>query len=142
VIKDLRKADLAAIHILKAKAGLDADCYRNLLAGLTCKSTAKDLDQKERWAVLKELRVLAGEAPRQDGGHRICRPAVTGDTLKLVGKIEALLADAKRPWGYAEGIAQRMFSKGLGACDADDLWRVVAALEVDKRRRTKQGGAA
>jgi phage gp16-like protein len=140
VIKDPRKADLAAIHILKARAGLDEECYRNLLAGLTCKSSAKDLDQKERWAVISELRKLAGEEPRTD--RRAGRPATTGDTMALVGKIEALLADARRPWGYAEGIAQRMFKKTLGACDADDLWRVVAALEVDKRRRTKQGGAA
>jgi phage gp16-like protein len=142
VIKDLRKADLAAIHVLKAKAGLDEDCYRNLLAGLTCKPSAKDMDQKERWTVLKEMRVLAGETPRE-GGHRIGRPPATGDTVRLVGKVEALLADAGRPWGYAEGISQRMFAKALAACDADDLWRVVAALEVDRRRRReKKGGAA
>jgi phage gp16-like protein len=140
-ITDLRRADLAAIHILKAKAGLDDDCYRNLLAGLTCKSSAKDLDQKERWAVLKELRVLAGETPREPAGEtprRIGRPATTGQTMALVGKIEALLADAGRAWAYADGIAQRMFGKALGDCDADGLWRVVAALEYDRRRRERE----
>ena len=53
-------------------------------------------------------------------------------------KVRALLADAKRPWSYAHGLAKRMYDVArVEWLDHDKLHRLVAALQVDANRRIK-----
>ena len=62
-------------------------------------------------------------------------PGGLGKT-RLLNKIEALLADAGRPWTYVDGMAKHMF--GLDAvafCDDRQLHKIVAALMIDQKRR-------
>lgn len=143
--KDLRQKDLATIHIHKTRLGLDDDCYRALLEGLTGKRSAAALDAGERWRVICEFRRLAGEpaaVPKESNKRSNKRPGAGQDKAALVGKVHALLADAKRPWAYADGLAAKMFGVDLVQwCDASQLWRLVAALEYDKRRREKRAAA-
>lgn len=47
---------LAAIHVAKKKLGLDDDTYRAVLLRVTGKSSAADLDERERQSVLEEFR--------------------------------------------------------------------------------------
>ena len=50
---------------------------------------------------------------------------------------------AGRPWGYAHGIAKKMFKIDLVEwCEPNQLWRIVAALEYDRRRREAKGAEA
>lgn len=133
-----RNKDLARIHQAKKELGLDDDAYRDLLKGLTKKDSAADLSAKERWTVLKELGRLGAKSalPRRFPG----RPAIVqADKTALIGKIEAFLAEAQRPWSYVNAIAWRMFKRNqVQDCDADELRRIVAALNYDARRHDRE----
>lgn len=51
-----------------------------------------------------------------------------------MGKIEALLADNKLPWAYADGIAKQMFKVDkVDWLEREQLRKVVAALVVKCR---------
>jgi len=52
-----------------------------------------------------------------------------------MGKIEAFLAEAKRSWAYADGMALRMFKvERVEWLDPGQLQKMVAALTYDARR--------
>jgi len=132
-----RSKDLARIHLAKKELGLDDDAYRTLLQGLVKKTSAADLTARERWHVLKALERLgskSAQAKRFPG-----RPAIVPlDKAALIGKIEAFLAEARRPWSYVNAIAWRMFKRNLVQdCDADELRRIVAALNYDAKRHDR-----
>lgn len=143
-----RTKDLKRIHIYKRDLGLDDETYRAMLQSLTGKTTARDMDYKERYVVLKEMakRLPPDKRPHPAKKQPLTypgRPAKQGaDREPLISKIEALLADAKRPWTYAHSMAMHMFGNLLVQwCNADQLWRIVAALEKDKRRREDRADA-
>lgn len=51
-------------------------------------------------------------------------------------KIEALLADARRPWAYADAIALHSFGvERVAFCSDEQLRKIVAMLSYDQRRR-------
>ena len=133
-----RAKDLARIHLAKKELGLEDDAYRALLQGVTKKASAADLTARERWAVLKEMGRLGARSaqPRRYPG----RPAIVqAGKAALIGKVEAFLAEARRPWSYVNAIAWRMFRKNLVQdCDADELRRIVAALNYDAKRHDRE----
>ena len=131
-----RSRELAKIHIAKKQLGLDDETYRSMLWTVARVTSSKDLDAGGRAAVLDHLRGVGFKAksprPRRDypgRPHNI-------DTNPQLKKIEALLADARRPWSYADGMVKRMFKKDrLAFCNEDELQRLIAALVYDQRRR-------
>lgn len=129
-----RNAALGKIHIAKKDLGLDDDTYRALLARVAGVTSAKDLNPRQVSAVLAEFQRLGWQAaPAKSQGRKTPRPAP--DRQKLVGKIEAQLAEAGRPWAYADAMAERMFKvERVEWCDSDQLQRLVAALVYDARR--------
>lgn len=67
--------------------------------------------------------------------------AIGTDKEPLLRKIEAYLAEAKRPWDYAHGMARRMFKVNrLQWCQARQLHKIVAAMEYDARRHERFTG--
>jgi phage gp16-like protein len=79
---------------------------------------------------------------RQD--HYPGRPGNMNDVAKgpLLKKIEALLAEANRPWSYAHSIAKRMLGiDQVQWCRSDQLHKIVAALMVDARRHGRYTGS-
>ena len=65
-------------------------------------------------------------------------PAAALDRVKLVSKIEAFLAEAKRSWAYADGMALRMFKvERVEWLDPQQLQKMVAALTYDARRHSR-----
>lgn len=142
---DSRKGDLAFIHAAKRALGLDEGTYRTMLFTLTRKRSAAELDDAERARVKDHLRArgferAAGGARSTDPapGARGAKPVVAPDRQGLVDKLEALLAEGAKPWNYARKMALRMFGLQLEWCAADQLRRLVAALEVAKRRNSKK----
>ncbi len=130
-----RNALLAKVHIAKAEMGLDDDTYRDVLFVVTGRSSARDCEPRELAALLGHFRRRGWK-----GGSRPDRPRnlESGDRSPQLRKIEALLADAKRPWAYADGIARRMFGVDkVQFCPPDQLGAVIAALEYDRKRREK-----
>lgn len=132
-----RTRELAAIHCAKRDMGMDEGAYRAMLYAVARVRSARDLDDAGRRRVLDHLRTRGWrrQPPRRHhvgAPHNIDR----GERSPQLRKIEALLADAGRPWGYAEGIARRMFrASRIAFCDPGQLRSIIAALEYDARRR-------
>lgn len=141
-----RRRDLAAIHQLKKELHQDDETYRTMLERVTGSRSSADLDAAQRRAVIAELHRLAGRT--EEGAKRRARflritagkpTKIAPDKVALVGKVEALLATAERPWAYAHGLAKRMFGAvRLEWCKPDQLHRLIAALEIDAKRRAKR----
>jgi phage gp16-like protein len=132
-----RNLQLSKIHIAKKDLGLDDETYRALLARVAGVRSAKDLNPRQIGAVLAEFTRLGWESsPAKKHGRKT--PAVALDRTKLVGKIEAFLAEAKRSWAYADGMALRMFKvERVEWLDPGQLQKMVAALTYDARRHAR-----
>jgi phage gp16-like protein len=127
-----RNTELAKIHIAKAQLRLDDDTYRDMLWTLARVRTAKELTSDGRRRVLDHLR-SRGFVDRGRG-----RPHNANNSA-LIRKIEALLADAKRPWAYADGMAKHMFKVDrVTFCSYEQLRKLVAALTYDAKRRARK----
>lgn len=129
-----RNGQLSKIHIARKDLGLDDETYRALLARVAGVRSAKGLNARQMGAVLAEFERLGWQAkPAATMGRKAPSPAA--DRAKLVGKVEAFLAEAKRSWAYADGMALRMFKvERVEWLDAGQLHRLVAALAYDAQR--------
>jgi phage gp16-like protein len=130
----IRTRDLRRIHTGRRALNLDDDTYRDLLERVTGQRSAGLLTAPQRRAVIDEFNRLGFKPP----DHR--RPGrAPEDRVRLMGKIEALLADAGRPWAYVDGMVKRMFDlESLRFCDAEQLRKIVAALVYDQKRRQRR----
>jgi len=129
-----RNLQLSKIHIAKKDLGLDDETYRSLLGRVAGVRSAKDLNPRQIGSVLAEFARLGWEStPARKHGRKAPKTAL--DRAKLVGKIEAFLAEAKRSWAYADGMAMRMFKvERVEWLDPGQLQKMVAALTYDARR--------
>lgn len=141
-----RRNDLAEIHIAAKALGMDPDHkaetteYRQMLFTIARVRSAAELDHAGRAKVVAHLRQLLkfrGMAPWKGHPGKPRQPAP--DREALMGKIEALLADAGRPWAYAEEVCKRVAKvDALQFADPVMLGKVVAALMYDQQRRVKR----
>lgn len=136
---DIRQRELGKIHLLAKKAGLDDDAYRLMLREVAGVSSSKDLNPLGRGKVLDHLSRITGTVDPNAG-----RPNNLAER-PLLRKIGALLADSGRPWAYvtAKGKKGTSMVQRLAGVDAlefatdEGLYKIVQALEVDKRRRER-----
>ena len=134
-----RSQQLARIHMAKKGLALDEETYRALLERVTGHRSAKDMDAGQRNAVIAEFARLGfkGEAARARSSGFKGRPANVKE-VPMLRKVEALLADAKRPWSYAHSLAKRMHKVArVEWCNEDQLHKLVSALQIDTNRRAK-----
>ena len=133
------KQQLAKIHIAKKQLGLDDDTYRALLMQLAGVNSAKDLTASQLTKVLEHFKKSGFKGSKTYPGkpHNADSKAANA---KQLGKIEALLADAGRPWAYALALAKRMYKKdALEFCDGRELAGIIAALAKDAAKRGAGG---
>lgn len=134
-VRDMRKAELAKIHIAKQQLGLDDDTYRVMLWTIARVSSSRDLDSFGRKRLLDHLRSRGFVGKSKPGTRFPGRPHNVAQSPQL-RKVEALLADARRPWSYADAMCVRMFRVDRVAfCDAQQLQKLIAALAIDQKRR-------
>ncbi|WP_420984196.1 gp16 family protein [Enterobacter mori] len=127
---------IGAIKAGQTFLGWDDALYRQTLARLTGKTSSTKCSLQELQAV-KEYMHEAG-FPRQSRKHGR-RPSVAVTREGLLSKVEALLADAGRPWSYAESMAKRMFSRErVDWLTTEELTKLMQALAVDASRRAKR----
>lgn len=138
----LRRAQLAAIHATVKKLDMEDETYRDLVERVSGEHgravrSAGECSPRQLQAILDALRRSGG------AGHWPGRPA--GELPPLLRKIEALLADAGRPWAYATAVAKRVCKVDrLEWCNDEQLGKVVAALQIHAdrhgrpRRRTNR----
>ncbi|RMH86398.1 regulatory protein GemA [Pseudomonas sp. AOB-7] len=120
------------IQIARRQLGLDDDAYRAILKRTVGAESSKDLTPRQVGRVLVELERL-GFQPKVSAGRAKPKPAA--ERTKLVGKIEAQLAEAGRPWEYADSLAKRMYQvERLEWCDSKQLGGIITALAKDAER--------
>ena len=125
---------LAKIHIAKKQLGLDDMLYREILMSCAGVSSAKNLNAEGANKVLRHFAQCGWTAsPPKKAGRR---PSTSAENHPLMRKVEALLADQRRPWAYVHAMAKRMFGiDQVGWCDAEQLQKIVAALSIDAKRK-------
>lgn len=134
---DYRKRDLARIHCLKKELALDDENYRAMLKTQTGKSSSADMDVKQRYAVINHMKTLAN---KPKASVFMDRPA-SRDMTPQLGKIEAYLAEAKRPWSYVNSMSKRIFKvERVQWLHPGQLGKIIAALETDAQRHGRYTG--
>ena len=129
----MKKAQLAKVHIAKQQLGMDDDSYRALLTRVAGVKSAKDLNPRQMGAVLAEFERLGFKSKSTRQGR--AKPVTTNNKQKYVNKIEALLAEAKRPWSYADAMAKHMFKvERVEWLNASQTQRLMQALIIDAQR--------
>lgn len=127
----ISKATLAKIHIAKKQLAMDDDSYRAMLRSVGGVDSSKDLTSMGAAKVLRHFERI-GFTPQPNKGRR---PIVTTSRARQIGKIEALLAEAHRPWAYLDGMVKRICKVGaLEFCDSAMLAKLIAALQIDAKR--------
>ena len=120
------------IQIARRQLGLDDDTYRAILKRTVGAESSKGLSPAQTSRVLAELERLGFKSKPAKGR---AKPSPAADRKRLVGKIEAQLAEANRPWEYADAMALRMFKvERVDWCDSEQLRRLIAALVYDAKR--------
>jgi phage gp16-like protein len=143
--EESRRRDLSIIHLAKKDLQLTDDEYRDLMLGVTGKTSSAQLDWQGRHKLIEHFKKLGFKVK----GTQADRPApnVGGHRQAQIGKIEALLADAGRPWAYADGLVKKLFAstskvERIEFCDSKHLGKVIAALAIDATRRSERAAAA
>jgi phage gp16-like protein len=135
-----RKGDLAKIHIAKKQLCLDEYTYREMLLNHGGHRSSAKMTGIERAAVLRHL-ARAGFSAKKRAYQG--RPANMNhpEKGKMLGKIEALLAEANRTWEYAHGMAKRMFHVDqVQWLTPRQLHKLIAALMADAKRHGRRTG--
>ena len=130
------KKMIGAIKAGQAFLQWDDETYRQTLKRLTGKDSATRCSLEELQTVKEYMHTVG--FPRQTRKHGR-RPSVPKTREGLLSKVEAQLADAGRPWSYAESMAKRMFSRErVGWLTTEELTKLMQALAIDAKRRVKR----
>jgi len=143
---DDRRRELAQIHIAKKDLGIDDDTYRLMLRTIARVDSAADLNAEGRRQVIAHLKAR-GFKPKP--GAKVQRNTADSawdwvnnaapDRQAMLRKIAVMLKDSEREKAYADGIGRNMFGiERVEFCAPDQLHRIVAALEYDRRRRREE----
>ncbi|KDB09494.1 protein of unknown function DUF1018 [Burkholderia sp. lig30] len=128
----IAKTTLSKIHIAKQQLAMTDDEYRTVLHSVAGVSSAKDLTPEGAHKLLKHFE-RCGFKPKRTVGRR---PSMDGSRAQRLQKIEALLADAGRPWDYLSGMVKRICKvDAIEFCDGQMLGKLITALQVDANRR-------
>ena len=119
------------IHTGKSCLGWDDETYRDVLARQTGKRSSRDCTITELEKMVLYMRTQ-GFAPSSRGR----RPRVAVGRKGMLSKLEALLAEAGRPWAYLDGVVERMLGekKPVEWLSDDQVRKVMQMLIVDAKR--------
>lgn len=129
------KSTLSKIHIAKQQLQMDDDIYRGLLARIAGVKSSKELNSKQAGNVLREFERL-GFQPKPSAKAK-GKPKNFDQMPARITKIEALLADMRLPWAYADALARQMFKVEFVAWlkAPKQLDALIAALHVEQEKR-------
>ncbi len=130
---------IGAIKAGQAHLGWDDATYRAALERLTGKTSATKCTLDE----LQTVREYMHEQgyPRRTAKKTGRRPNVAATRSPQLGKIEALLTEAGRPWDYAVSMANHMFKiQQVEWLTTEQLTKLMQALIIDAKRHGRGGG--
>ena len=130
-----KSALIGAIKAGQAWLQWDDITYRSTLQQLTGKTSSTKCSLEE----LQNLREYMHQRgfPRTKSRKYGRKPNVASSRQSILGKIQALLAEAGRDWSYAESTARRMFSQPvIEWLDDEQIRKLMQALIIDARRRS------
>lgn len=134
-----RNAAIGKIHIGKQKLGLDDETYRAMLLTIGGVKSSKDLTPEGIDKVVRHMEKCGAvfSTPKRAGRKPRNLGSASSRSAQL-GKIEALLTEARLPWEYAQAMAKRMYKKqALEFCDYDELRGIIAALVTNAKRKKR-----
>lgn len=131
----INKGTLSKIHVAKQQLAMDDDIYRGLLGRVAGVRSAKELNERQAGAVLREFERLGFKplpSKRTKG-----KPHNFKQLPGEIEVIEAQLADMKLPWSYADSIAKQMYGvqKVAWLKKPDQFKAILAALHVEQEKR-------
>lgn len=133
-----RKGVLAQIHIARKELALDEDTYRQMIATVTGgKRSCSDCNVAELHKIVQHMKERGFKAkPRKRVAQYPGKPHNL-DAQPMLQKIEALLAELKAPWSYADAIAKRQYGRERVAWlqSVEEFTGVIAALDVELEKR-------
>jgi len=132
-----RNKDLAMINIARKELGLDDDVYRGILKQVCNVDSLKHLDQPGRRKLIAYFRGKGwGKKDYTKGRpHNMQAPG----RKRQLSKIQALLAEADRPWAYLDGMVKRMCKVDkLEFCTPAHLSKIISALMKDAKRHGRK----
>lgn len=128
-----RKGLIAKIHIGKSQLQMDNDSYRALLYRTAKKNSCTEMTVIELEAALKEMKRLGFVPSRKETGKK---PNVAKSKTAVLSKIEAILADLRLSWSYAEGMAKQMFGREkIEWLNVIETQKLLQALIYHQRRQ-------
>lgn len=134
-----RKGVQAQIHIARKELALDEDTYRQMIATVTGgKRSCSDCNVAELHKIVQHMKERGFKAkPRKRVAQYPGKPHNL-DTQPMLQKIEALLAELKAPWSYADAIAKRQYGRERVAWlqSVEEFRGVIAALDVEIEKRS------
>jgi phage gp16-like protein len=131
------KRDIAKIKIAQKELQIDDDTYRQMLNNVTGKTSSTKLTIAERGNVLDQMRKLGMHFKKSKTKVAKSYPGKPHNMNAQREKIEALLADMKLKWSYADALAKRMFKVERVAWlkKKEQLSAVIAALSKEQEKR-------
>ena len=131
------KSLITKIQVARSQTGMDEDSYRLMLSRISNGRTnsAKGLTIGQAEAVIEEFKAK-GWKPKPSSKTK-GKPHNFKQLPGEIEVIEALLADMKLTWSYADSIAKQMFGiqKVAWLKKADQFKAVLAALHVEQEKR-------
>lgn len=138
--RDNRKKVTAQVHIARKQLAMDEDTYRQMIATVTGgKRSCADCSVAELHKIVDHLKERGFKAkPRK----RVAQHPGTPHNLNrrpMLQKVEALLAELKAPWSYADAITKRQFGIERVAWlqTVEQYTGLIAALDVELEKRSK-----
>lgn len=134
---DVRKTELAQIHIARQQLGMDDETYRDMLWTVARVRSSADLDWVGRKRVLDHLKACGFKVKpkRLPAAHNPL--AATKEAIE--GKIALQLKELGENWPYAYGVGRRIFPEvaAFEFLNVAQLGAVSSALERTIRYRNK-----
>lgn len=134
---DVRRRQLAAIHLAKRDLSMDEDSYRLMLHNVAGVDSARDLTADGRRSVLDHLRRIGWEKSPHKRTAQYPGTPHNIDSEKMLQKIGALLADMGLPWSYADAISRQQtgIERVVWVRNQKQLSGVIGALHVEQEKR-------
>ena len=132
---DLRRRDLAKIHIAKKQLGMSDTAYREMLKNIAGVASAADLDGRGRLKVLAHLKNCGFKPLYKPERPQIKHRSAAKEREPMLAKVRAILMDLRLPWKYADLTAKRMLSVDrVHWLEPDQLHKLTIALIYHQKR--------